>query len=226
MKFSKQLAVLRQIYWFGRHLTNRGIANFNSYRYDRKLGIETSRVLDRTELGVEADKRKHAWSYHPCDTRRFSRVMRHLKIDFERFCFIDVGSGKGRVLFMASELPFNRLIGVEFSIELNRIAESNLKRFAANSSLAEKKIELVCCDALELELPREPTVLFLFNPFDGEIMAKFIQGLENSLKFAPRPTIIIYVHPTAEEVFQQSANWRLVIKERRKDDFVIYSFDS
>jgi hypothetical protein len=37
-----------------------------------------------------------------------------------------LGSGKGRALLVASELPFAKIIGVELSRELHRIAEQNL----------------------------------------------------------------------------------------------------
>src|SRR5437763_11062946 len=40
--------------------------------------------------------------------------------------FVDFGSGKGRVVYQAGRLPFRRVIGVEVSEELNRIARRNL----------------------------------------------------------------------------------------------------
>jgi hypothetical protein len=46
------------------------------------------------------------------------------------FTFIDLGSGKGRVLLMASDYPFKRIIGVEFMPELQRVAQENIRKYA------------------------------------------------------------------------------------------------
>ncbi len=46
------------------------------------------------------------------------------------FTFIDLGSGKGRVLLMASEYPFQKIIGVEFMPELHRAAQKNIAGYS------------------------------------------------------------------------------------------------
>jgi tRNA G46 methylase TrmB len=37
---------------------------------------------------------------------------------YSQYTFIDVGSGKGRVLFVAAEYPFRKVIGVEFQMPI------------------------------------------------------------------------------------------------------------
>src|SRR5262245_9218116 len=44
--------------------------------------------------------------YQPTESVLFHRMLDNLKIDFREFIFIDLGSGKGRTLLMASDYPF------------------------------------------------------------------------------------------------------------------------
>src|SRR5260370_15319574 len=58
--------------------------------------------------------------YQPTDPALFQEIMASLPIEFEQFAFVDLGSGKGRTLLMASEYPFKRIVGVELIAELHR----------------------------------------------------------------------------------------------------------
>ena len=55
-------------------------------------------------------------------------MMSSLKLDFQEFTFIDIGSGKGRVLMMAADYPFRRILGIELLPDLHRAAQENLNR--------------------------------------------------------------------------------------------------
>src|SRR5271168_5004167 len=62
--------------------------------------------------------------YQPTDPALFHEMMAQLRIlserfDFESFIFVDLGSGKGRTLLMASDYPFKKITGVELLSELN-----------------------------------------------------------------------------------------------------------
>jgi predicted RNA methylase len=54
-------------------------------------------------------------------------LLRNIGEDLHRFSFVDFGSGKGRVLLVASHYPFREVVGVEFSPELQKIAEGNIR---------------------------------------------------------------------------------------------------
>src|SRR5579872_4928821 len=55
--------------------------------------------------------------YQPTEPALFHEMMTFLSsqpgFDFHNFTFIDLGSGKGRTLLMASDYPFRRIIGIE-----------------------------------------------------------------------------------------------------------------
>src|SRR5207237_3599958 len=49
--------------------------------------------------------------YQPTEPSLFHEMLNALNIDFREFTFIDLGSGKGRVLLMAANYPFRRIVG-------------------------------------------------------------------------------------------------------------------
>ena len=51
---------------------------------------------------------------------------RALHLDFQDFNFVDIGSGKGRALLLASDYPFREIIGIELSPELDRVAQGEV----------------------------------------------------------------------------------------------------
>src|SRR5277367_2003445 len=101
--------------------------------------------------------------YQPTEPGLFREMMASLPIAFDQFTFVDIGSGKGRTLLMASEYPFKRIVGVELLPELNQIALENLAHYKSESRKC-FVLEAVCGDAADLPFPVEPLVLYLFNP--------------------------------------------------------------
>src|ERR1700693_3337466 len=86
------------------------------------------------------------------------------RLDFRDFAFLDLGSGKGRTLLMASDYPFRRIVGVELLAALHQAAQENLSKYRSESQKC-VALESICADATEFHFPAEPTVLYLFNPF-------------------------------------------------------------
>src|ERR1051326_8278700 len=52
---------------------------------------------------VVGDNLAHALPYEPSGSVR--KILKHLRINYERYAFVDFGSGKGRVLLAAAEFP-------------------------------------------------------------------------------------------------------------------------
>src|SRR5271163_4333301 len=120
------------------------------------------------------------------DSQQFSQ-----QFEFETFTFVDVGSGKGRTLLMASEYPFRKIVGVELIAELHGAAEENIRAYHSATQRC-VQIESVLADAREFEFPNEPLVLFLFNPLPESGLFSVLRRLEKSLGEAPRPVWIVY----------------------------------
>jgi hypothetical protein len=123
-------------------------------------------------------------------------------LGFRDFTFIDLGSGKGRTLLMASDYPFRRIVGVELLPSLHKIALQNLRQYKSESQKC-FALESICADATEFPLPEDPLVIFLFNPFPESGMRKVISNLEQSLRAHPRPVYVLYHNPMLEHTLSE-----------------------
>jgi hypothetical protein len=120
-----------------------------------------------------------------------------------------MGSGKGRALLVASEFAFAKIVGIELSSHLHRIAEENIKRFSPPSQLC-RAFQLHCMNVVDYVFGKEPLVLFLFDPFGRETVRKVVTNLEASLREKPREVYVVYVYPRFEDVLQSSPILRRV----------------
>ncbi|MGB8579262.1 MAG: class I SAM-dependent methyltransferase [Candidatus Sulfotelmatobacter sp.] len=123
--------------------------------------------------------------------------------DFREFIFVDLGSGKGRTLLMASDYPFRRIVGVELLPALNDAAQNNICKYQSGSQKC-FALESICGDAADFTFPDEPTVLFLFNPFPESGLRNVIANLERSLREHPRRVYVLYHNPLLEHVLGAS----------------------
>lgn len=146
--------------------------------------------------------------YQPTESVLFREMIAALCenacIDLSEFVFVDLGSGKGRTLLMASDYPFRRIVGVELLPALDEIAKQNLNGYHGESQKC-FAIESVCGDATEFPFPSESTVLYLFNPFPEAGMRRVIGNLERSLQAHPRAVYVLYHNPLLERVLGESA---------------------
>jgi len=135
--------------------------------------------------------------YQPTDPAFFREMMASLPIAFDEFTFVDLGSGKGRTLLMASEYPFRKILGVELIAELHCAAVENIRAYRSPTQRC-AQFEAVCGDACLFVFPETPLVLYLFNPLPEAGLQRVIRNLEQSLEQSPRPVWIVYHNPLLE----------------------------
>lgn len=150
-------------------------------------------------------------AYQPTELGIFHEMIQTLAthIDFSQFTFIDLGSGKGRTLLMASDYPFRRIRGVELLPSLNKIAQQNLEEYHSESQKC-FALESICADATTFALPPEALVLYLFNPFPEAGLKRALRNLEKSLTEHPRPVYVVYHNPQMESVLKETGRWRQI----------------
>jgi SAM-dependent methyltransferase len=141
--------------------------------------------------------------YQPTEPALFREMMASLPIEFDQFTFIDLGSGKGRTLLMASEYSFRKIVGVELIAELHRAAEENIRDYRSPTQRC-VQIEPLCADASEFVFPETPLVLYLFNPLPEGGLRRMIRNLEQSLEQSPRPFWIVYHNPAMDNILAVS----------------------
>ena len=151
--------------------------------------------------------------YQPTESALFHEMLDALRershSDLHDFVFIDLGSGKGRTLLMASDYPFRGIVGVELLPALHQAAQENLSKYRSESQKC-FALESICADATEFPLPAEPTVLYLFNPFPEAGLRRVIGNLEQSLREHPRVVYVLYHNPLLEHILEASATLKKV----------------
>jgi tRNA G46 methylase TrmB len=142
-------------------------------------------------------------AYQPTEPEAFRDMLHQLPISFSDFTFIDLGSGKGRTLLMASDFAFRRIIGVELIPTLHKIAEQNVSKYQSPVQKC-SHIELICQDARNFVFPPDPLVVYLFNPFPEPILKRVLTNLQESLRHHPRRAYVIYYNPVLEHALQNN----------------------
>lgn len=147
--------------------------------------------------------------YQATDAALFAEMISGLGLQFEEFTFIDLGSGKGRTLLMASDYPFRRIIGVEILPELHRAAQRNIEKYS-NERQRCHCMEAICGDATEFPFPGDPIVLYLFNPVSEYGLRSIVRNLALSLEADNRPIYVLYHNPLLENVLAEIQHLRRV----------------
>lgn len=156
------------------------------YRVDTSTQIEEQR-----NLGWPADKVNH--HYLPIRPKCARRVLRDLPLKIcQEHTFIDFGSGKGRMLFLAASHGFRRVLGIELREELHRRAIENFRECRNLNGCVMDSVQM---DAAEYDFPKENLVLFFFNPFGSEVMTKVLGKLSASLELSFRDVWVILHNP-------------------------------
>lgn len=181
---------------------------FDDLDYDFEHAVDTTR--SNLSFATRFLTAFTATPYFAIEPWLFEQIMQALPIQFADFTFVDLGSGKGRALLLAAAYGFRRIIGVEFLPELHRVAEENIRKFAASEPLA-PQIQSACMDAREFEFPEGPLVVYLFNPFPEAVFAAVLTNLRKSWQASPRPVFIAYRSPESEKLLAES-DWLQKIK--------------
>src|ERR1700691_1972444 len=107
---------------------------YGSYRavhpFDERFGVDTSGLLYELPSGHQHDLYNNGYfAVAPSVLHSVMQALRdRLQLDYRRFSFVDVGSGKGRALLLACDYPFREIMGIELSPELDRVARANIAR--------------------------------------------------------------------------------------------------
>lgn len=180
---------------------NRGVV----HPFDRKYGTDTGGYLGPEALvkGRANDALNHGYSaiapsvFHEA-CRRWRETLPAVSGRVEAYSFVDVGAGKGRALLLATELPFRKVIGVELSEELSRIAEQNVARWN-RVARPRAKIRIVQGDAANFRWPRTPLLVYLYNPFACSLIAQMAEDLAAVAVSGSGLVDVLYVNPTCTD---------------------------
>ncbi len=183
-------------------------------QFDIQLGLDTQSPIPIRHLETWAPGAQSASHYEGAAIPLVHRILRRLTIDFPRFTFIDLGSGKGRVLLIAAQYPFKSVIGVEFSETLHSIAQSNIAKFIEHRQIKTRPISInLDADAFDFSHFGDK-VVFSNNPFGGNLMLQVLDNLQSSLANAQDEGIIIYLSPIPIEVKERLDTFQFIAQSR------------
>lgn len=143
---------------------------------------------------------RDSYIYGPVRASSAHSALRALPIkDFSDYTFLDIGSGKGRMLFVAAEYPFRCVLGVEYAIELHELARRNIAQYR-HPKRRSGPIESLNENAADFEFPPGKLVIYTFNPFGPTILNRMLDNLERSLQHEPRHVIVMMLWPEHSDV--------------------------
>jgi hypothetical protein len=175
--------------------------------FDTAYGTQTGGIQKISSFTIVGKNARYGSSHIASDPRYFTEMMADLHVDLNNFTFIDLGSGKGRALMLASAMPFRRLIGIEFCSELHEAAIENFATLAARKS-TDSRVELIYGDAAAYAFPVEPLVIYMFNPFGSSVVRQVANNALASWRRVPRPVHVLYMNPVHLTDFINTG-WRL-----------------
>ena len=167
---------------------------FENHWFDIKRGVDTHKWLPKDEFLVKSENLENGvlymCSWESVVKGSFDFVCSYLGLSIEKYTFIDIGIGKGKVLIIWNELLKkynlkNKIVGIDYCDYLVHIAKNNFNK------LFNEQPNILISDVLDVDIKNFGTdfIFYLYNPFDDVIMKKFIDKLENM------NVILIYNNP-------------------------------
>jgi SAM-dependent methyltransferase len=155
----------------GRYLRARsGFLRSSKDPFDLTHHTDTGGISPVWELDTDSANVRFGERYQAVNADWLQSALAFLNEDWSTFTFVDLGCGKGRALIVAFENGFARVIGVEFAKSLVEIARKN-------SDIVGARAEVTHEDATRFEFPNGDLVVFMSNPFQGEVMRRVMNNL-------------------------------------------------
>ncbi|WP_139209131.1 class I SAM-dependent methyltransferase [Aquisalimonas asiatica] len=166
--------------------------------FDRRHGTDTA-----VEATGRAGLPEAHEPYEATSAYLFHGIIRRLSADPRTFTFVDLGSGKGKVLLLAAHYPFRRIIGVEYDARLSATAAANARRYRHPRRRVDR-VETRCADAGAFDFPDGNLLIYMFNPFKAAVMVRVLANLETALRRTPRTVLVVYRNPTQRHLLDRS----------------------
>lgn len=169
----------------------------------------TEALLFLGELDPHAigDAMEDATHYEPTPVADFEALLDALPENPQTFTFVDIGAGLGRGVLLASTRPFRQVVGVEVSPALCETASDNIVRWRrAHEDLACKDLRIVRADAASFRFPPGDLVVYMYNPFGENSVARLADRLANDIQ---GKAYVLYHTPVHRRIFDEHARFTL-----------------
>lgn len=153
--------------------------------HERRLSIRTTGMVELAEVGIFNSE---FVEYAPIGYAALKSVLRQIPLEPREISFLDYGAGKGRAIAVAASQPFRRVVGVEISEILAAIARTNIERMRHKRAAF---IEVIQSDAVEFPVPADVNLIYIFNSFTGQTLARVVDNIRASLLSNPRSAYLV-----------------------------------
>ena len=159
-------------------------------------------------LAIQSPNVKWGLPYAPWSPELFDRAIRAWPCEHPIMTLSTLARGRACRCFWH---PSIRSKALQASIFAN-IGGCGTHEIAAHQKQNGSRVRIQCVygDAAEFQFPNEPTVVYLFNPFQGKVMDRVIANLETSLRDVPRDLWVIYANPWEGRKFRRSAMFETI----------------
>lgn len=169
---------------------------------DKMRGCDFAAPMDNQEIGIAPSE---GVRYQATTPRIYRNLKRQLKHTGNEDAILDVGCGKGRMLyFFLKKCHFGKVDGLEYSERLAAIARQNMEKLHLPA-------QVYVANAAEFT-QLDYNYFYLFNPFPEKIMLPFVQHLCDSIAKNPRKVTILYMNPVCKDCFIENG-FRVVSSE-------------
>lgn len=161
---------------------------------DGRKGLDFIMGVSNQQAGTD---KKIAKQYHATYAPLVKHILKQYKIT-SRDIFCDYGCGKGEVLRVASNFPFGKIVGLELSEYIYKIAVENARILGWNN------VELVNVDARDYKDIDRVTYFFFYNPFPEDVFDAVLQNIRQSYERNPREIRLIYHNPVYKHLVEKA----------------------
>ncbi len=220
------MKLFQYTYYFFRSLYYRGLVNtfkLLTYeaKFEKKLGIDTHKIVNLDDLTLDGDESADNHHYQGASYYILFNLFNILPTNIKDKPFIDYGCGKGRALFVAEQCGFTHLIGVDIAKELIDDAVQNLSQYKKNN--IGSKFSFLFCDATKYEIPNDACVFYFFNPFGFKILEQIIEAIQISKTKYPRDIYCLYLNPKYKEAFSiKGVKEYFIEKNKHYTEAIVY----
>ena len=202
--------LVKELWLNGFPLFRRIVGLYFDKGFDKKYNVDTCGAIHLHELTIKDDSNIKSGSiYDPAPAQTVRKLFSYLPTnDLNKYTLVDFGSGKGRVMLVAAEYRFRKIIGVEFANELHKVAVENIASYKSDRQKC-FDIQSVCADAVNFKIPEDNCIFYFFAPFKKDVLSLVIENIKQSYQQSPRKMWILYItdpitHPTAFDLIKNS----------------------
>ncbi len=170
------------------------LSNFSMHLWDKLHKTDFSYIDKSVETNINSPYYATPWA----SIHNLRRYINNNLDDGKNHSIIDIGCGKGYMLYTFSKHNFDKISGIELSRHLKKIARRNIKMLHINDLP-----DIYNGDATLFREYYRYDVFYLYNPFDEDTLRRVMGRIMDTLNNYPRTLYLIYCNPLYENVLTE-----------------------